>query len=97
MFCKKTAEDRIYGRIGFYKKVKETNPDLKLIITGCMAERLGNKLISKTSPVDFVSGTFNKNNILDFINNNIKDSKNTGVLNSRNFIIKRVLSKLLYL
>lgn len=44
-----------------------------------MAERLGNKLISKTSPVDFVSGTFNKNNILDFINNNIKDSKNTGV------------------
>ena len=76
---RKTAEDRIDGRIGFYKKVKESNPDLKLIITGCMAERLGDKLISKSSPVDFVSGTFNKNNILDFINNNVKDSKNTGV------------------
>ena len=64
---RKTAEDRIYGRIGFYKKVKETNHDLKLIITGCMAERLGDELKKGSSPVDFVAGTFNKNSIFDFI------------------------------
>ena len=66
---RKTAEDRIYGRIGYYKKVKETNPDLKLIITGCMAERLGKRLKSRISPVDYVVGTFSKNVILDILNN----------------------------
>ena len=76
---RKTAEDRIYGRIGFYKKVKETNPELRLIITGCMAERLGDSLKSRTSPVDFVSGTFNKQNIIDFINDNYSDSTNSSI------------------
>ena len=76
---RKTAEDRIYGRIGFYKKVKETNPDLKLIITGCMAERLGNELKKGTSPVDYVCGTFNKNRIVDFINNSVKDPDSSSV------------------
>ena len=79
MFVRKTAEDRIYGRIGYYKKIKEDNPELKLIITGCMAERLGDNLKSKISPVDFVAGTFNKNTIIDYLNNNISDFNNSGV------------------
>jgi tRNA-2-methylthio-N6-dimethylallyladenosine synthase len=78
---RKTAEDRIIGRIGYYKKIKETNPDLKLIITGCMAERLGESLKSKTSPVDIVIGTFEKNNILDFINNNVDKDNKSDIFN----------------
>ena len=80
---RKTAEDRIYGRIGFYKKVKETNHDLKLIITGCMAERLGDELKKGSSPVDFVAGTFNKNSIIDFLNNSVSGSGNTGFFEFR--------------
>ena len=64
---RETAEQRIWGRIGYYKKVKRDNPSITLIVTGCMAERLGNKLLNKSSPVDKVFGTFTKNRIIDFL------------------------------
>ena len=34
------AEQRIYGRLGNLKKLKESKPDMILGILGCMAERL---------------------------------------------------------
>jgi len=68
---RETAEERIWGRIGYYKKVKKDNPSLILIITGCMAERLGDKLLSNGSPVDKVFGTFTKNKIIDFVLNKL--------------------------
>lgn len=73
---RKTAEERIIGRIGFYKRIKKDNPSQLLIITGCMAERLGNKLIGKDSPVNKVFGTFEKNKIIDYISgkNSTEDS-----------------------
>ena len=64
---RKTAEDRIWGRIGFFKRIKKDNPHQKLIITGCMAERLGNELTGTKSPVDKVFGTFEKNQIVDYL------------------------------
>ena len=77
---RKTAEDRIWGRIGYFKKIKKDNPDQKLIITGCMAERLGNQLKEKKSPVDEVFGTFDKDKIADFIEEkNIVKSYENGI------------------
>jgi tRNA-2-methylthio-N6-dimethylallyladenosine synthase len=64
---RKTAEDRIWGRIGYFKRIKKDNPDQKLFITGCMAQRLGDQLKENKSPVDEVFGTFDKDKIIDFI------------------------------
>ena len=64
---RETAEERIWGRLGYYKRLKKDKPSMTVIITGCMAERLGNKLINSSSPVDKVFGTFSKNKIIDFI------------------------------
>ena len=64
---RETAEERIWGRLGYYKRVKKDNPSMTLIITGCMAERLGSKLLNNNSPVDKVFGTFSKNKIIDFV------------------------------
>ncbi|MCL2791956.1 MAG: tRNA (N6-isopentenyl adenosine(37)-C2)-methylthiotransferase MiaB [Spirochaetaceae bacterium] len=66
---RETAEERIWGRIGYYKRVKKDNPSLILIITGCMAERLGSKFLGNGSPVDKVFGTFSKHKIIDFVLN----------------------------
>ncbi len=38
------AEQRIYGRLGEFKRLKQKNPDLKVGILGCMAERLRQSL-----------------------------------------------------
>jgi tRNA-2-methylthio-N6-dimethylallyladenosine synthase len=56
---RQTAEDRIWGRIGYYKFLKESR-DFTLIVTGCMAERLGEEIIKESKAVDYVLGTFQK-------------------------------------
>ncbi len=63
---RKTAENRIWGRIGFYKHLK-TERDLTLIITGCMAERLKEELKKKEPAVDLVIGTNDKIDIIHFL------------------------------
>lgn len=49
------AEQRIWGRIEQFHKMKETRPDVVVGIVGCMAERLKDKLID-TGKVDLVAG-----------------------------------------
>ncbi len=67
---RQTAEDRIWGRIGYYKHLKESRPFL-LIVTGCMAERLGNKIREKTGAVDYILGTFEKQELMKIVNGEV--------------------------
>jgi tRNA-2-methylthio-N6-dimethylallyladenosine synthase len=78
---RKTAENRIWGRIGFYKHLKQTR-DLKLIITGCMAQRLGDDLIKAEPAVDLVVGTNDKTDILHFLNADAHDHDEYGFASS---------------
>jgi len=59
---RKTAENRIWGRIGYFKHIKEQHP-LTLVITGCMAERLGDDFLKDAPAVDLVVGTNDKQRI----------------------------------
>lgn len=59
---RKTAENRIWGRIGFFQHVKQHRP-LTLMVTGCMAERLGDQLMQDAPAVDHVLGTNDKQRI----------------------------------
>lgn len=64
---RQTAEDRIWGRIGYFKKLKESH-DFKLVIIGCMAERVKEELYTTCrGTVDLVLGTLEKNNILEYL------------------------------
>ncbi len=54
---RETAEDRVYGKIGEIKHIKEKNPALIFGITGCMAQKEGEKLIKRAPHIDFVLGT----------------------------------------
>ena len=49
------AEQRILGRLDFYRLQKQRNRDLKVGVTGCMAERLKEKLLENRT-VDLVAG-----------------------------------------
>jgi tRNA-2-methylthio-N6-dimethylallyladenosine synthase len=71
---RKTAENRIWGRIGFYKHLKQSK-ELLLIITGCMAERLGDEIIKKEPAVDLVIGTNDKTDILHMLGKDLTDSE----------------------
>ncbi|MCF7937642.1 MAG: tRNA (N6-isopentenyl adenosine(37)-C2)-methylthiotransferase MiaB [Spirochaetales bacterium] len=60
---RKTAEDRIFGRLGYYRHLKHDKP-LKLAVLGCMAERLADNLQESNPDIDYLIGTFGKKEFL---------------------------------
>ncbi len=53
---RKHAEDRVIGRISNEMSRKQINPELKIGVIGCMAQRLGERMKSFSDGVDFVVG-----------------------------------------
>ncbi len=72
---RKTAEDRIYGRLGYYRGLKEEkNPLVKVVIMGCMAQNVGDTLKEEFSDIIIaVWGTYNKQKLIDLLNQNESD------------------------
>jgi tRNA-2-methylthio-N6-dimethylallyladenosine synthase len=59
---RETAEERIRGRLGFYRHAKKKR-SFTLVLTGCMAERLKETIIDEHPEVDVVVGTFSKKDL----------------------------------
>jgi tRNA-2-methylthio-N6-dimethylallyladenosine synthase len=50
------AEQRVIGRVGELNRLKAARPDMVIGVTGCMAQRLGSRLLEQASYVDLVMG-----------------------------------------
>ena len=50
------AEQRVIGRVGQLQQVRRERPDVVIGVTGCMAQRMGETLLSKSGGVDLVMG-----------------------------------------
>jgi tRNA-2-methylthio-N6-dimethylallyladenosine synthase len=50
------AEQRVTGRVGELYRLKSVRPDVVIGVTGCMAQRLGERLLEQASYVDLVMG-----------------------------------------
>jgi tRNA-2-methylthio-N6-dimethylallyladenosine synthase len=50
------AERRVIGRVGELNRLKTARPDMVIGVTGCMAQRLGSRLLEQASYVDLVMG-----------------------------------------
>lgn len=66
---RKTAEQRIEGRFGYYRNLRQNHgKDIKLVLMGCMAQNAGPEMKEKYSDVvTLVWGTYNKDGIADFL------------------------------
>ena len=51
------AEQRVLGRLGELRRIKGANPDVRIAVVGCMAQRLGSELVTEVPHVDYVLGT----------------------------------------
>ncbi len=51
------AEERAFGRLGDLKRLKRNRQDLNIVVVGCMAQRLGSRIIDRIPHVDLVLGT----------------------------------------
>lgn len=56
-----SAEDKVYGQLGNFKRLKEENKNLKIAVCGCMMQReeSRNYVIEKFENVDIIFGTNN--------------------------------------
>ena len=70
---RETAENKIYGRIGELKHLKEKNKSLIIAITGCMAQKNQADMFKRAPHIDIVLGTHN----IQHINEMVKEVQRT--------------------
>ncbi len=80
---RENAEQRIYGRLGNIKKIKDNKPGTVVGILGCMAERLRKDLMEDKKMVDLVVGPDEYRRLPEFIDTAFAGEKGIGVKLSR--------------
>lgn len=61
------AEQKVFGRIGSFRKLKEKKPTLIVGIIGCMAQEHGENFFKKNPEIDLVCGPGNLSQIPDLV------------------------------
>ncbi len=56
---RENADNRLYGNLGQLKARKDTNPDLQIVVAGCLAQKDRDLVRTKAPHVDVVLGTHN--------------------------------------
>lgn len=66
---RENAEDKVFGELGNFRKLKVNNPDLMIGVCGCMSqeESVVNKILKKYTWVDLVFGTHNIHNLPTYV------------------------------
>lgn len=54
---RENADLKVYGRLGEFKELKRRNPNLRIVVCGCLAQKDANNLVRKFPQVDVVLGT----------------------------------------
>jgi tRNA-2-methylthio-N6-dimethylallyladenosine synthase len=76
---RENAEQRIYGRLGNFKTIKDHKPDLIVGVLGCMAERLRKDLVEKKKIVDVVVGPDEYRRLPELIDVAFNGDKGIGI------------------
>lgn len=75
---RQNAEEKVYGKIGEIKKLKDKNPHLLLGIAGCMAQENKGKLIERMPIIDFVIGPYHIHDLKEIVSK--KDARGGHVV-----------------
>lgn len=72
-----TAEQKIFGHIGMYKKIKEQHPNIIVVVVGCLSQQNGyDEVFKKSYPyVDIVLGTRNISNLENILREYIEEKR----------------------
>ncbi|MBN2540341.1 MAG: tRNA (N6-isopentenyl adenosine(37)-C2)-methylthiotransferase MiaB [Bacilli bacterium] len=67
---RETAENKVFGELGRLKSLKKINPDMILVVAGCMSqeEATVERILTKYKHVDIVLGTHNIPEFTNYLN-----------------------------
>ncbi len=71
---RENADNKLYGNLGHLKPVKDRHPDLKIVVSGCLAQKDQGLIQQKAPWVDVVVGTHALPQLLDLL----KESETDG-------------------
>jgi tRNA-2-methylthio-N6-dimethylallyladenosine synthase len=80
---RENAEQRIFGRLGDFRRYKKENPGMIVGVLGCMAERLRKDLMQSESHVDLVVGPDEYRSLPELIEGAINGERGIAVRLSR--------------
>ena len=75
---RESAEKKILGKIGEMKAVKAAHPSNVICVTGCMAQKSGEKLLQTYPQVDLLIGTSHVNNFRGILESYLADRNASG-------------------
>jgi tRNA-2-methylthio-N6-dimethylallyladenosine synthase len=64
---RENADNKLYGNLGHLKPLKATNPDLRIVVAGCLAQKDQRVIQEKAPWVDVVVGTHALPHLLDLL------------------------------
>ena len=64
---RENADNKLYGNLGHLKPLKATNPDLRVVVAGCLAQKDQGLIQEKAPWVDVVVGTHALPHLLDLL------------------------------
>lgn len=64
---RENADNKLYGALGNLKVLKESNPDLQIMVGGCLAQKDRDQIQQRAGHVDVVFGTHNVHRALDLL------------------------------
>ncbi len=64
---RENADNKFYGHLGNLKSLKEKNPELKILVGGCLAQKDQEIIRDRAKHVDVVFGTHNLNRVADLL------------------------------
>lgn len=72
---RENAEQKVYGHLGALKALKRRNPNLLIVVCGCMMQQkdMPEKVIEKFPHVDIITGSFNSYKLPEYIERVKKD------------------------
>lgn len=79
------AEQKFLSELGRLKGLKDKNPDLKILVAGCIAQQKGNALFDRFPYVDFAFGPQNINTLESWIN---EGTSKTALEDNSNYHLK---------
>ncbi len=76
---RENADNKLYGHLGHLKPVKDRHPDLRIVVSGCLAQK-DQGLIQRKAPwVDVVVGTHALPHLLDLLKQSETDGPQMDV------------------
>ncbi len=63
-----TADQRVEGRLGYYKGLRDRNQNISVVLMGCLAQSRGKELKKRFGKtVKMIWGTYNKQNLVPYL------------------------------